>query len=630
MPGATGGGSSRTRGRLSPGLMLVWLLIIASGVSAVGLAAWGWTLELGSRGEGEAGSAYLEFDIAVRSIKALVASDIYYNPVTNDEARPYLEIARALGVVFSLLVAYRLFVFGLGRATAEWWFRTTVNNHDVIIGDGAAASEYADAFTGMFGHKRRAVRISDEETGRIVGRVMNIERIGDVPAQLKAGVGRRARRIVVDEGDDSDTWQTAQLVAKHCPHAEVVAHISDPWMLDRLSREKPDFGLVAFSYSQGAARQAMLAHPPYLIARRYKAKAQHIVVVGFGQVGQAVAREFLVTSVHTDPEPMMITVIDIDAHDREKDFTARHPELHTQVDVAYVEGDFRQNDPDMLKKLEERFALSEPCGVFVAIDDAQKPLSMAYAIRAIALQRAMFRAPIFLCAQHGAGLAEVKQGIGLVGIETDPEERFQAESRAMAAGNLCDLRVVSFGGWASAFDGAGLLEPDLDGQAQRFHDTYQKLAAKLAAAAIPPRPAPVLQDWPGLPDQFRVSNRRAAAHIRAKAHVAGFDLNKWLETDTLGRRAHQLPPAADKLRANLDDPAFKTKMAELEHRRWMLDRLLDGWRRGPPDRVRDRYAKTHPDLVPFNELDGMSKLKDDNVVTITMEILEGASVTARK
>lgn len=627
MTDAASGGGARTRGRMPLSLLIVWILIVATGVSALALAGWGWTRELTVLREGGEPSTYPVPDIAVRSIKVLLLSDIYFDPVTDPQARRLLELARVLGVAFSLLVAWRLFALALGRATAEWWFRTWVNRHDVVIGEGPAAVEYAKAFTGMFGTKRRAVRLSAEEPGRIVGKVMTIERVGALPAQLKAAVGRRAKRIVVDEGDDSDTWETAQQAAKECRHAEVVAHISDPWMLDRLSREDPKFGLVAFSYSQGAARQVMLAHPPYLIARRFKSPAQHIVVVGFGQVGQAVAREFLVTSVHPEPEGLMVTVVDVAAEDRRKDFTARHPELHTQVDIAFVEGDFRKNDPDMLKQLEERFAKAEPCGVFVAIDDDARPLSMAYAIRAIALQRSMFRAPIFLCAQHGAGLADVKQGIGLVGIETDPEERFQAENRAMAAGHLCDLRVVSFGAWPEAFDGAGLLEPELDGQARRFHDTYQALQARLAAQT-PGKAPPAHQDWPTLADQFRVSNRRAAAHIRAKAHAAGFDLNKWLEGDTHGRRTHQLPPAADRFRA--DDPAFKPKMAELEHRRWMLDRLLDGWRRGPRDRVRDRYAKTHPDLVPFGELDGNARAKDDNVVAITMEILESANAAGPK
>ena len=38
----------------------------------------------------------------------------------------------------------------------------------------------------------------------------------------------------VDEGDDADTWQTAQAIARTCRKAEVVAHITDPWMRDRL------------------------------------------------------------------------------------------------------------------------------------------------------------------------------------------------------------------------------------------------------------------------------------------------------------------------------------------------------------------------------------------------------------
>jgi voltage-gated potassium channel Kch len=602
--------------------VIIWTIAVVSGVAAVGLAAWGWSLELPRDGEP---SNYRIVDIATRAVKVLLLSDIYFGQTQSEEAGRIFEIARALGIASSVLVATRLFVITLGRRTAEMWFRFLLSKHDVIIGEGPGAAEYAAAYFAMFGPKRKALRLAVREAPR-VGRVLTLVRAGGLDAQLNLSAARRARRIVVDEGDDSDTWQTAHAISRALPEAEVVAHITDPWVLDRLNRDEPRFGLVPFSYSTGAARQVLLAHPPYLIARRFKAKAQHILIVGFGQVGQAVAREFLVTSVHPEPDQMMVTVVDPEAEDRRKDFTGRHPELGNHADFAFITGDFRDNDPAMLEQLAKRFEASEPCGVYLAIDDNERPLSLAFAIRTVALQRQMFRAPVFICAQHGAGLSEVKQGIGLVGIETDGEERYQAENRAMASGQLCDLRVVSFGEWHQAFDGAGLLEPQLDGQARRFHETLHALTARLAATAVPPKPAPPEQPWQTLPDPSRTINRRAVAHIRAKAHAAGFDLNKWLETETAGRRVHDLPPAADKFRN--DDPAFRVRMGELEHRRWMFERLLDGWRKGPADRMRDRYAKTHPNLVPYAELDAASRAKDDNVVAITMEMLDPALAAA--
>ena len=50
-------------------------------------------------------------------------------------------------------------------------------------------------------------------------RLATFERRGPLKAQLRHASARRARRIVVDEGDDADTWQTAQVVAQDLPQS---------------------------------------------------------------------------------------------------------------------------------------------------------------------------------------------------------------------------------------------------------------------------------------------------------------------------------------------------------------------------------------------------------------------------
>ncbi|HEY7798282.1 MAG TPA: RyR domain-containing protein, partial [Hyphomonadaceae bacterium] len=66
-------------------------------------------------------------------------------------------------------------------------------------------------------------------------------------------------------------------------------------------------------------------------------------------------------------------------------------------------------------------------------------------------------------------------------------------------------------------------------------------------------------------------------------------------------------------------------LGALEHRRWMLDRLLNGWRYGP---VRDDRARIHPDLKPGRELDEAAKEKDRANVRKAAEIVR--SVVKKK
>ena len=397
----------RAQASSSPGSRLFWVLTAVTGLVAVSLAARAWILTLGP-------AAPMQWlDVGVRTAKVLLLSDIYYDNVYVRGAQHDLfEWARFLGVVFSLLAGGRLLLFTAGSHLAGFvvGFRS---NHEVVLGNAQAATEYVPLIT----HRRVThVMAGTDNTG---GRVALLRREGSLKHQLKRAAASRAHRIVVAETSDAETWNTAQAAARLCPHVDVLAYIGDSWMQDRLSRASPEARLRTFSYAGGVARQVMLAYPPYLMARRYGAGAQHIVVVGFGPVGQALAREFLVTSVSASPVQMMVTAIDTEIDVLRRDFEGRHPGLGELADLAFVAGDIRTDDPALIDALRKRAGRGEPCAVYVAVGEADLPLSVAIALRDRAERMSLFRAPIFICAHHGAGLPVVRQGAGLVGQRAD-------------------------------------------------------------------------------------------------------------------------------------------------------------------------------------------------------------------
>ncbi|HEX5007368.1 MAG TPA: RyR domain-containing protein, partial [Hyphomonadaceae bacterium] len=320
--------------------------------------------------------------------------------------------------------------------------------------------------------------------------------------------------------------------------------------------------------------------------------------------GQAVAREFLVTSVASNPERMMITAVDPMMGRLKKEFSARHPGLAEHVDIALLEGDLRVDDAPLEEALAKRTSSAAVCAIYVAINEASLPLSVGVALKDRAERLGLFRAPIFLCAEHGAGDAPVRHGAGLTGGGSEDDARRDSL--------LHDLRITSFGSWAAALDGSGLLEHKLDEHPRQLHEGYRKHMAQGGAPATGPANEP----WETLADRYRIANRRTAAHIRAKLDAAGFDLNKWLQDVKGGRASHELPSGASEL-DNLSTEKLDT-IGALEHRRWMLDRLLNGWRYGS---VRDDRARLHPDLKPGRELDEAAKEKDRANVRKAAEIV---------
>jgi hypothetical protein len=301
---------------------------------------------------------------------------------------------------------------------------------------------------------------------------------------------------------------------------------------------------------------------------------------------------------------MMITAIDPLMDPLGREFTARHPALAEHVDLAMLEGDLRVDDAAVQETLAKRTSTSAVCAVYVAVNETSLPLSVGVALKDRAERLGLFRAPIFLCAEHGAGDAPVRHGAGLTGGGD--------ESDARRDSLLHDLRITSFGSWSAALDGSGLLNDSLDDHPRQLHEAYRKHMSQAGSAAT----APASEPWETLADRYRIANRRTAAHIRAKLDASGFDLNRWLQEAKGGRASHQLPHGASTME-NLSTDQLDM-LGALEHRRWMLDRLLNGWSYGPS---RDDRARIHPDLKPERELDEAAKEKDRANVRKAAEIV---------
>jgi hypothetical protein len=109
--------------------------------------------------------------------------------------------------------------------------------------------------------------------------------------------------------------------------------------------------------------------------------------------------------------------------------------------------------------------------------------------------------------------------------------------------------------------------------------------------------------WLGLIEEFRWSSRFSADHVAVKLRAIGFDLcegdNKDTERDGLDREL------AAAIEANLE------MLMKLEHRRFVIERLLDGWLYSDPTAKPKRLNST---LVPYDDLPSKEKRKDESIV----------------
>lgn len=90
------------------------------------------------------------------------------------------------------------------------------------------------------------------------------------------------------------------------------------------------------------------------------------------------------------------------------------------------------------------------------------------------------------------------------------------------------------------------------------------------------------------------------------------------EPKPIDTRSVQLPEALDVL---------MERIAENVHENWAIGRLKEGWRYGPQ---RDDVEKTHPCLVPYDELPDSEKEYDRTTAGETHKLILAMGYTIEK
>ena len=134
--------------------------------------------------------------------------------------------------------------------------------------------------------------------------------------------------------------------------------------------------------------------------------------------------------------------------------------------------------------------------------------------------------------------------------------------------------------------------------AKSLHNTYVSNFAPFL-----PQSTESMYDWEGLDERFRESNRRAVDHIGQKLNEIGYELEH--------REDGNIVPIEF-------SPEEIEVLAEMEHGRWIVDRMLDGWKYGPK---KDYGTMTNPYLVRWEDLDESIRKIDRELVQAMPEFL---------
>lgn len=577
----------------------------------------------------------------------------FHDEVEHGTARNGLLLVGELLVAASVALAGLGVVFLLSHKIQLWWY-TRDGRHIVICGLGERIGQpLARAYRTSTDRKerRRVVAITWEPEA--AHRRHAIEALADLggvivlggdasdPALLHAACVAQAERVFVVTSDDARNLAIATAVtdatahAVRQPHCHV--HIDAPeragLLVDRLQLLTGLRTTETFSMRLQIVRR--LVHE--LFAERAPAPGQiaHVVLLGFGPMGQAIAQELATQAHFLNHRRLRLTIAERNSVAVRGAFLEEFPAFCPEPGASSFDAwDDRLDRWDSLAARPGVRPVAEARSQ--EFDQACAAGAIEYVCNAEFVELPANHLPGRLVSTLRRRLAACDVGAVIVCTEDMPRN---AELALLLQGELASVaRPPTVWTWlpkGEAF--ARLLQPHSGAKAsavavrafglsetlerpmQLAQGLFEEDARKAHAAYIQQRkeagkydPADEsMRDWNELPARTRDENRNQVAntqHKLAALRAAGFELVPASE-----------PVPADALPV---EPVIEA-LAELEHNRWMADKLLHGFRYAP---VTDKPARQHSLLVPYAALAEEAKEQDRAIVR---QMMAGRALSRR-
>lgn len=521
-------------------------------------------------------------EILVRTMRLYIPSP---DVIADQDKNVILRFAATLGALSGAAGALAVWMAAANTGLSHLVTRFFRRGHTLVLGGTPFAGQLA---TALSEHGVTPVHVSEAAPENPDSVPDDRRLVLDIAPDLlarRAGL-LRAGHVAIDMGSDADTLVAAKPLLTwldtHGPGSvsRVSVRVADPTLADlfiefaRRSGIGKSVAITAFDENLVAARQALSSHPLFLRAAARHQSRVHAIIVGFGDFGEKLFDQIMLTSIAGDLGAPRVTVIDRNANRLKRAFDARRPAVCDSLLVTFVEldvggdpleGAAASNAVGVLNKLERDDGLT---GIYLALPNAAENIRAALLLQRHRERTGMLAAPIFYRSRGAAG--------------SDGPLLDEADLPLDAERGYVPLAVPR-----ERLAQTVLGERDLERLAQRLHDNYRQGSGQSDAAA---------RDWSDLPETLRRSNIRAADHLKAKLWTLGVHI---VDGDQLPELTQADTGRLQQLRdSDLSDPAL-AQLARIEHDRWMIDRKLDGWAYG---KDRDDVRRIHPKLVPFDDL----------------------------
>ena len=368
----------------------------------------------------------------------------------------------------------------------------------------------------------------------------------------------------------------------------ILLHVGKASLIERLEhflefRGKQFIDLGFFNIYTLSARHFLRQYPPDFHAVVRGENRVHLVLFGFGAMGQKMAVEAAKLCHFLNSSRLKITVFDAKAQAK-TDFLTNYPAFKKVCDFEFVPQVFAH---DLFNAQHVDLVPADATQLIITFGNDTQSAGFALSLREHLLNRQNGNIPIFVRLKYLRGVAK---------LLTDSQH------------GLPDC-IHPFGTFEKILDLNESLE-HRDRLARSYHELsylsrFQQ-AGQSGAAAEP---------WSKLPHFLRESNRLAVDHLHVKLRAVRHTVvEHQAVVQVKDFKQYAIPGLGD----------LETALAKTEKARWNAEKLLSGWKFGPLAVL----AKQHDNILSWEEMENDSELKkkldyDRDIVRHMVGIVDG-------
>ena len=358
-------------------------------------------------------------------------------------------------------------------------------------------------------------------------------------------------------------------------------HLVDMELRDLLAKHQVfsriggQVGIKCFNIFENEARRLFKDNPPDVYARVMGQDIVHLLIIGFGQMGQSIALQAAKVGHYANGKHVRISVVDKFAEKKGNRFLHEYPMFGEICDIT-----FNNLDIDDINFLNGSFLVELGGRDFVTqiiVCLEQETTGLVSGLHLMHLFKGT-RCPLLI----------------RVNVETELMGFLQNDTSSPNSNNENNQCIHAFGSIAGSCSSQMVLNEEQDRMDRIVHAAY--VCVKLAKDKDSAKDASMLP-WDDLSEDLKESNRQQTEHIEVKLRA-------------IGCRKRPIPQSGP------TDFTFTIEeielLANMEHYRWNAERFLDGWTWTEGEK--ELGNKKSPYLVEWKDLSEKIKDYDRNTV----------------